>query len=251
MKRAHRHLCCWTISALFAIVNLSANAQNIQVHYDFGHLLYDDLSGRPEVTTTLEMFKPDKLGSTYLFTDIDYYGDGAAGAYWEFSHEFCLPKHRQWALHLEYDGGMTTLKHTAVASRFQHAILGGGAWNWASKDLSKTFSLQLMYKQYFKGMGRKAFSGFQGTMVWSDTFAKGHCTFSGFADLWYDKDVQGKLIFLSEPQFWFNFAALERMRNIHLSIGTEVELSNNFVFNTAGKNDKFYVNPTLAVKWAF
>ena len=51
---------------------------------------------------------------------------------------------------------------------------------------------------------RGAFNGFQLTGVWGDTFANGLCTFSGFLDVWYDKDVCGKLIVLSEPQFWFN-----------------------------------------------
>ena len=58
-------------------------AQNVQLHYDFGHTIDGELSGRPNVTTTVEMFKPDALGSTFMFTDIDYYADGAAGAYWK------------------------------------------------------------------------------------------------------------------------------------------------------------------------
>ena len=154
-------------------------------------------------------------------------------------------------MHLEYNGGATSIEHTAIASRFQHALLAGGAWNWASKDFSKTFSVQLMYKRYFNGMGRDGFDSFQTTAVWGMTFAKGVCTFSGFADLWYDPDVSGKLIFLSEPQFWVNLNALDGMDGFNLSLGTEVELSNNFVFNKRGHNDKFYAIPTLAAKWTF
>jgi hypothetical protein len=227
------------------------SAQNIQLHYDLGHSFYGDLSGRPNVTTTVEMFKPDKWGSTFMFADIDYYSDGAAGAYWEIAREFSLTRNKQWALHLEYNGGATTIEHTGIGNRFQHAFLGGGAWNWASKDFSKTFSLQAMYKYYFKGTNRGAFNGFQVTAVWGDTFAKGLCTFSGFFDVWYDKDVRGKLITLTEPQFWFNLNALKGMEGINVSVGTEVEISNNFVFNNEGRNDKFYVIPTIAAKWTF
>ena len=36
-------------------------AQNVQLHYDFGHTIDGELSGRPNVTTTVEMFKPDAL----------------------------------------------------------------------------------------------------------------------------------------------------------------------------------------------
>jgi len=46
-----------------------SQAQNVQFHYDLGHNLSKDLSNRPAVTTTVEMFKPDKWGSTFLFTD--------------------------------------------------------------------------------------------------------------------------------------------------------------------------------------
>lgn len=236
---------------LFAFFGLAATAQNVQLHYDLGKAMYDDLDSRPTVTTTFEMFKPDKWGSTFMFTDIDYYKDGVAGAYWEISREFALSKNKQWAAHVEYNGGATSIKHTAIASRFQHAFLAGAAWNWASKDFSKTLSLQAMYKYYFKGMGRGAFNGFQLTGVWGDTFANGLCTFSGFVDLWYDKDVNGKLILLSEPQFWFNLNTLKGMKDVNLSVGTEVEISNNFVFNNIGANNKFYVIPTLACKWTF
>lgn len=226
-------------------------AQNIQLHYDLGHSLYGDLNTRPNITSTIEMFKPDKWGSNFFFVDIDYFSDGAAGAYWEVSREFNVTANKQWALHLEYNGGATTVEHTGIGNRFQHAFLGGGAWNWHSEDFSKTFSLQAMYKYNFKGAKRGAFNGFQATAVWGDTFAKGLCTFSGFFDVWYDRDVKGKLIVLSEPQFWVNLSALKGMEDIRLSIGTEVEISNNFVFNNAGRNNRFYVIPTLAAKWTF
>lgn len=239
------------LSIVCLAFGMTVSAQNIQLHYDLGHSFYGDLNGRPNVTTTIEMFKPDKWGSTFLFTDIDYFSDGAAGAYWEISREFNLTHNKRWALHLEYDGGATTIEHTGIGNRFQHAFLGGGAWNWASKDFSKTFSLQAMYKYYFKGTNRGAFNGFQFTAVWGDTFANGLCTFSGFLDMWYDKDVKGKLITLSEPQFWVNLNALKGMEGINVSVGTEVEISNNFVFNNEGSNNKFYAIPTIAAKWTF
>lgn len=226
-------------------------AQNVQLHYDLGHTIDGELSGRPNVTTTVEMFKPDALGSTFMFTDIDYYADGAAGAYWEIAREFNFTKNKQWAAHVEYNGGATTVEHTSIATRIQHALLAGVAWNWNSADFSKTFSLQAMFKQYFKGQHRDGFSGFQATTVWGDTFAHGLCTFSGFIDLWYDKNVRGKLITLAEPQFWFNLNAIKGMEKVKLSLGTEVEVSNNFVYDDKGQNDKFYVIPTVAAKWTF
>lgn len=63
--------------------------------------------------------------------------------------------------------------------------------------------------------------------------------------------IKGKLITLSEPQFWVNLNALKGMEGINVSVGTEVEISNNFVFNNEGSNNKFYAIPTIAAKWTF
>ena len=60
---------------LMAFFAIGMQAQNVQLHYDLGHNLYEELSNRPSVTTTVEMFKPDNWGSTFLFTDIDYFHD--------------------------------------------------------------------------------------------------------------------------------------------------------------------------------
>ena len=226
-------------------------SQSVQLHYDLGHALYDGLSGRPNVTTTVDLYKPDKFGNTFFFTDIDYYGDGVAGAYWEFARELDLKKGSRWAAHMEYDGGVTSVERTDIASRIQHALLVGLAWNWHNGDFSRTFSLQGMYKQYFKGQHRKAFSSFQTTAVWGMELAKGLVTFSGFVDVWYDKDVNGNLVVNSEPQLWFNLDGLKGMKDIPLSVGTEVKINNNFVFNNEGRRNKFYVLPTIAAKWRF
>lgn len=231
---------------------LSVSAQNVQLHYDFGHL-YDNLDSRPSVTTTVEYFKADKWGSTFLFIDLDYQRDGVAGAYWEIAREFNVSKNKQWAAHIEYNGGLSSDEETWQATRFQHAVLLGGAWNWANSDFSKTFSVQLLYKYNFKNRHYEAhpYSSVQLTEVWSTTFAKGLCTFSGYCDLWYDPAVNGKWIVQSEPQLWFNLNTLKGWEGINLSLGSEVEISNNFVYNDKGQNNKFYAIPTVGAKWTF
>lgn len=238
---------------LLAGLSLSAVAQNVQFHYDLGYNIYSELSGRPSVTTTVEMFKADKWGNTYMFTDLDYQRDGVAGAYWEISREFNLTPNKQWAAHVEYNGGLSSNEKTWNATRFQHAALLGGAWNWHNDNFSKTFSVQLLYKQFFKSrhMGAKAFSSVQLTEVWGINFANNLMSFNGFCDLWYNSNVNGNFIFLSEPQLWVNLNAIKGWEGVNLSIGSEVELSNNFVWNDHGKNNKFYAIPTLAAKWTF
>ena len=232
---------------------VAASAQNVQLHYDLGHSLYNDLGNRPSVTTTVEMFKPDTWGSTYLFTDIDYQRDGVAGAYWEIAREFNVTKNKQWAFHVEYNGGLNSDEDTWNATRFQHAVLAGGAWNWHSADFSRTFSVQALWKYYFKNRhyGARPFNGFQLTEVWGIQFAKGFCTFSGFCDLWYDPSANGKWIVISEPQFWWNLNKFKGWEKINLSVGTEWELSNKFVWNDKGEHNRFYFIPTIAAKWTF
>ena len=239
--------------ACLAMVCLAATAQNVQLHYDLGHTLNGNLSNRQSVTTTVEMFRADTWGSTFFFIDLDYQRDGMAGAYWEIAREFSLVKGNTFAAHVEYNGGLTSDETTWNATRFQHNFLVGPAWNWHNADFSRTFSLQAMYKHFFKNghWAQDAFSSFQLTAVWGMKLAKGWMDFSGFADVWYHKDVQGKLIFLSEPQLWVNLNKAQGWENVNLSLGAEVELSNNFVYNVNGANNRFYAIPTVAAKWTF
>ena len=238
-----------TFFILLLAVAVSGQAQNIQFHYDFGRNLYsDEVPDRQKVTITLEQFKADKWGSWYYFVDIDLSRKFTEGAYAEISREFNLGKNSPFAAHIEYNGG---LRHT---NSFQQAGLIGAAWNGHSEDFSKTYSIQLMYKQYFKSYDNtRSYASCQLTGVWSTTFAHKACTFSGFLDLWRGenwKNGHGQLVFLTEPQFWYNFNSLPSMKDVNLSIGTEVEISNSFIYNTY--NDKeFFINPTLALKWTF
>lgn len=228
------------------VAGMAAHAQNIQLHYDFGRHIYSDKeSGRQSVTATFEHFRADKLGSWYYFIDMDVDNKGVAGAYTELSREFNFYKpceHGALAAHVEYDGGLSR-----GAGSFQQAGLLGAAWNGHSSDFSKTYSLQVMYKQFFGNKLYDAYASFQVTGVWGVNFCSDRLTFSGFLDLWREKQPVrgGYLVFLSEPQLWYNF-------NKHFSAGTEVELSNNFVYSSVDfRNNRFYVNPTLALKYSF
>ena len=234
------------LSALLFIVSLPIFAQlNVQLHYDFGDAFYGDkLSNRPHLTATVENFKADKWGSTYFFVDLDFGDNTMKSVYAEFSREFNLGK-LPIAAHIEYNGGLSG------GGSYNDAYLAGGAWNWANKDFSKTFSLQLLYK-YLANQPSSNKHSWQVTTVWGIHFAKGFCTFSGYADLWHDNSVSGNLILSSEPQFWFNLYALDSVDDdFKLSLGTELELSKNLVWPAEGINNKFYAIPTLAVKWQF
>lgn len=223
------------LAAILA-ASVTAQAQNIQVHYDFGRNIYDEEAGRQNFTATFEKFSADQLGSWYYFVDLDINQHGMAGAYTEVSREFNVGQ-KGWAAHVEYDGGLN------LGTSFQTSALIGPAWNGHNADFSTTYSVQMLYKQFFGQNGNKAYASAQLTGVWSTTFAQGKCTFAGFIDFWRGEKYNGhgQLVILSEPQLWYNL-------NDKISIGTEWELSNNFIYNPV--NDKsFFVNPTVAVKF--
>ena len=232
--------------ALLAVAAISADAQNIQFHYDFGRNIYpDEEAGRQKVTITVEQFKADNLGSWYYFVDLDLSRKFFKSAYTEISREFNLGKQSPIAAHIEYDGGLSE-----AAGSFQQAALLGAAYNGHTADFSKTWSVQLLYKRFFKSYDTtRAYNSVQLTGVWGINFAGGKGTFSGFIDFWRGenwragKEGHGMLVILTEPQIWYNVTP-------HISFGSEIEVSNNFIYNFY--NDKsFFINPTLAFKYNF
>ena len=230
--------------ALMAVAALSANAQNIQLHYDFGRNIYsNEEADRQKVTATLEQFKADDWGSWYYFFDVDLTSKTTRSIYTEISREINLSKKLPLAAHVEYDGGLWHAPAIGNGS-YQQAGLAGIAYNGHNADFSKTWSVQALYKQFFKSYeGTHSYASFQLTGVWGLNFLDNKMTFSGFIDFWRGEKANnhGCLVILSEPQLWYNV-------NKHLSVGTEVEFSNNFIVNYY--NDKtFFVNPTLGVKW--
>ena len=230
--------------ALMAVAALSANAQNIQLHYDFGRNIYsNEEADRQKVTATLEQFKADDWGSWYYFFDVDLTSKTTRSIYTEISREINLSKKLPLAAHVEYDGGLWHAPAIGNGS-YQQAGLAGIAYNGHNADFSKTWSVQALYKQFFKSYeGTHSYASFQLTGVWGLNFLDNKMTFSGFIDFWRGEKANnhGCLVILSEPQLWYNV-------NKHFSVGTEVEFSNNFIVNYY--NDKtFFVNPTLGVKW--
>lgn len=232
-----------TLTTIFTAVILllgvqKSNAQNIQVLYD---------TERDCVTSTVEMFRPDNYGSTFFFVDMDY-TPKVQGAYWEISRELCFwqnSKYSWLSLHLEFDGGLNN-----VAGSFNNAWLTGLTYSGHSKDFSKTWSVSAMYKfipDTKDAAGKSQEHNFQITGVWGINFANGWCTFSGFADFWREmRPWQGtEFIWMSEPQFWVNLNKIKGWEDINLSIGGEVELSQNFV------EKGFRAMPAIGAKWTF
>ena len=227
--------------AVMAAAAFTAQAQNIQLHYDFGRNIYTgEEANRQKVTVTLEQFKADQWGSWFYFVDVDLSRHFTESAYTEISREINLGKDLPFAAHVEYDGGLSK------TFSFQQAGLIGGAYNGHTADFSKTWSVQLMYKQYFKSYDNThSYASAQLTGVWGMNFLNNKLRFAGFIDFWRGEKANGHgcMVILSEPQLWYNITP-------NLAVGTEWEFSNNFVSNSDPNSDKtFFFNPTLALKW--
>lgn len=226
------------LALVLALLPVCAGGQNVQLHYDLG---------RNSVTSTIEMFRADGSGSTFFFVDFDY-NPKVTGAYFEISRELCFWQDTDlsWlSAHIEYNGGLNT-----EAGSFNNAWLGGITYSGHSADWSKTWSLSAMYKAIpgtVDLLGRAQVHNFQITGVWNLDFFNHWLSFNGFFDFWREmRPWQGtELIFMTEPQLWVNLCNLKGWENVNLSVGTEVELSANFV----GKG--FHAMPTLAAKWTF
>jgi len=220
------------IAGLFA---LGVYSQNIQLHYDFG-------KDRKLVTSTVEMFRPDKYGSTFFFIDMDYSSDarnvnnGVSLAYWEFARAFKWKENQAIMPRVEYNGGVLKLDGEATSFvPIENCWLAGVEHTWASADFSKILTFQANYKN----IKDKEDASFQLTAVWTVKMLKGKLVFDGFADFWKEEMFWGtNYRFLTEPQIWYNFCP-------NFAVGSEIEISNNFVKNGT------QVNPTAALKYTF
>ncbi len=232
-----------TVAALIVLFGVaSLKAQDLQVHYDFG-------KDRKFVTSTVEMFKPDKWGSTFFFVDLNYdasNGKTVSLAYWEIARGFKLGK-GPFAAHIEYNGGFGQFNMGSNgygAYQINDAWLGGLDYNINNADFTKGITFQALYK-YIRD---KQDASFQLTTVWYMHMLNRKVSFTGFADFWREDNIVfddnggsalAKYVFLTEPQIWYNFTE-------NISVGSEIEISSNF-----GGNKGFMVNPTLAAKWNF
>ena len=222
-------------------------AQNLQLHFDSRNSLYGDkVAPINYLTATFEMFKPDQWGSTFMFVDCDFNFDklNPGLAYAEIAREFKIGDFPLLP-HIEYNGGLGLVRGTGSGFSIPSSYLGGVGYPF---QLGNFFmSTYVAYKlNAFKELSHDA----QWTLTWNSTLANGKISLGGFLDIWSENknrlgtgDVEGKkMVLLSEPQCWYNITS-------QFAIGTEVELSYNFV-NGNGP-DKFYAIPTIATKWNF
>ncbi len=220
--------------AFFLSILTLGFSQNIQLHYDFGEARDGKMKkNRKYFTTTLEMFKPDSMGTTFWFVDMDYDDreNGMSFAYWEIVRTLKIPKIKFMELAFSYNDGMF----------IDHAWLAGIS---IPIKIGK-YTISTSY--YYRAEKNAKSADFQFTGVWHFPLFNNKATFCGFVDLWTSDDYnnQGKrdgkrAVFLTEPQLWFKL-------NSHFAVGGEVEISKNFFTF----DDDIEVMPTVGAKWEF
>lgn len=233
--------------SLSLVAFTSLNAQNLQLHFDPRNSLYgDNAASTNYLTATFEMFKPDQWGSTFMFVDFDFnFNKRSAGlVYAEIARDF---KIGDFALmpHLEYNGGLGLIKNTKNGFSIPNSYLAGISYPFKAGNF-----FMGTYVAYKLNAFPENSHDVQWTLTWTGNLLDNKLTLSGFADVWTENKNQTgegtedgkKVIFLSEPQIWYNITP-------NFSIGSEVELSYNFV--NKFKESKFYAIPTLATKWSF
>ncbi len=229
---------------VFFFITSITNAQNLQLHYDFGE-------GRKFCTATLEMFRPDTLGSTFWFADFDFDFPGRprsmSAAYWEISRDFYIPGIRkirgleQLTYHIEYNDGFMAYKaseDTMSALSYNSVFLTG--FGYPVKIGNVVLSTMILCR-IPRGMD---VPDFQFTTVWFQPLWKDRILLTGFLDIWSQDKISDsdkkEIVIQTEPQLWF-------MITSEIALGGEVEISKNF---PVGPN-KWEFMPTIGFRWEF
>ena len=199
-------------------------AQNLQLHYETA-------KDRGYFVSTLEMFQPDAYGSTFWFVDMEYDSQNDHGmslGYWEIARVFQLPVERLSAT-VQYNDGVASF-----GALGQTWLVGV---NYVFQLGAVDIPLDILYRAQEGADGPDV----QLTATWFQPLLDGHLEWSGFLDIWSQDGAGGTdWVLLSEPQLWYN-------ANDHFAVGSEVEISSNFVFGETG----LVFKPTLGLRWTF
>jgi len=219
-------------TSLILLLSSIAFSQNLQLHYEAS-------GDREYLVSTLEMFKPDQYGSTFWFVDMEYNDSqgikGVSLAYWEIARSFTLPVNNLSAT-IQYNDGVANFGSL------------GQVWLFGVNYYLDLGFVALPLDILYRDVAGSSSANFQLTTTWFIPILDGNIEFSGFLDLWSQDETGGDgrvLVLLSEPQIWYN-------ANEHLAVGSEVEISNNFVIDETGSlKEGIQALPTIGLRWTF
>jgi hypothetical protein len=190
------------------------------------------------------MFKPDSLGSTFWFIDLDFNGSHHEPnlAYLEIARDLKFWK-VPVALHVEYNGGML---YSSRVGAFNTAFSNIGIVGVSGQFQVGHFSLGSYIGYRFDDAAREG-AGYQWTATWFSMLWNNRITLSGFMDVWTQDQLDAswqpdgkKVVVITEPQIWYNITPA-------IAAGGEIEISHNFIPGSK----KIEAFPTLGAKFTF
>lgn len=232
------------VAVLFLSLFSVAKAQTqVEYHHIVGKYFYEDLKDGhlPANLVTIQHLSSDKWGSNFLFVDMNM-GDGNLQNAYTQIHRYTKFWKAPIYILTQYNGGLARGSETS----FNHSYLGGVAWKYSNVARQTYFGVNMAYR-YDQGWAKPHNMTLHTT--WSWTSWNRVFTLCGFGTLSTQnlEGVKSGVNFLAEPQFWVN---LNQFVGVHddfnLSLGTEVKVSYSML-----APDKFYVLPTVGLKWTF
>lgn len=206
---------------------------NLQIHRDFH---------REAFTSTIEIFELDKLGTTFFFTDYDFYSTGQTASYFEVARNFAVLRSKPFTTNLsvQFNDGVLNIDGL-IGKQIPRTLLYGVA-----------LSNILIGPAYFElqGLARQEFGadiGFQFTGVWSVPIPKTPVVFQGYLD-WFNHNYHDQpTVVQAEPQLL--------VRHGQWAIGGELEISRNFSGAITKKQgfsyEIWYTHPTVFLRVDF
>jgi len=215
-----------TVLVLLGFSLHHACAQNLQLHYNTG-------KDRGYFNHTLEMFKPDTFGSTFLFVDLDYNMAGnktMSLGYFEIARYITLPiGNRKLDVTVQFNDGVDYF-----IGPLGQAWLAGLSYPLRIGNFE--IKADVLYRAAQGSEGPDA----QLTLAWYHAWMNDRLVFTGYLDAWTQGpsgDKKGAV--MAEPQLWYRFWNA-------LSAGSELKTHYHFM-----PDDKLHAYPSLALKWDF
>lgn len=235
--------CLWII---FVLLATTIFAQNVQLHYDNRHSIDADNNDRNYTTLSFETFKLESYGSLFMKMDVDFKGahNNPGNVFTQISHTFKFWQFPAF-LHLEYSGGLGMDSKSGYGYAIDNAYMVGAAYPFPLGNAWWSTYLVYRYNNFTHGSHDLQYS-----LYWGQNFLRDKISLSGHLVLWTENKDHGdawtagqsgkKLLFLSEPQIWYNINKL-------LAVGTEIKL----FYHVYSYSEGWLVYPTVAVKYNY
>jgi hypothetical protein len=238
---------------IVSILPVSLFSQNLQLHYDFRHMIDPAHNSRNFPTIYFEYFKAQndtssfiKPGAFFIKMETDLQGDGdnIGKAFIQTSQTFRFWKPKIY-LSLQYSGGLGVTEPKQYSYYINNGISLGPSYLFQWKGAYFSTSIYYTYN-----MLKRPSHDFLYTFYWGKGFWNYKMEFAGDVELYtlnkntgdnFTKNLKGKTVsFFGEPQVWFK---------IHkdFSLGSKILL----YYHVITTENLFELYPTIAARIKF